>query len=68
MGSEGNHMSFDFSQNRVVLRGVKFKISESEKASLYSGSRADIVYTISENIFNDNRTLQLMIDKIVIID
>ena len=68
MGSEGNHMSFDFSQNRVVLRGVKFKISESEKASLYSGSRADIVYTISENIFNDNRTLQLMIDKITIIN
>jgi len=47
---------------RAVLAGVQFKTQE-----LYApGSIVDIVYTVNENHFRGNVTLQLMVEKVII--
>jgi len=60
MGKEGEHMRFSFVQEGNVMPGVKFK----SKASYSPGERVTIVYTVNENHFRGNTTLQLMIDRI----
>ena len=60
MGKEGEHMRFSFVQNGIVMPGVKFKT----RASFEIGEKVEISYTVNENRFRGNVTLQLMIDKI----
>jgi len=61
MGKEGEHLRFSFMQDGVLLPGVKFKTREKFTV----GSKVDVVYTVNENHFRGNVTLQLMVDKII---
>ncbi|AKF23973.1 single-stranded DNA-binding protein [Sulfurovum lithotrophicum] len=60
MGKEGEHLRFSFSQEGIIMPGVKFKTKEHFE----TGERVSITYTVNENRFRGNVTLQLMIDKI----
>lgn len=62
MGKEGEHLRFSFAQDGIVMQGVKFKTHEHFEV----GQKVDITYTVNENHFRGNVTLQLMVDKIVI--
>jgi single-stranded-DNA-specific exonuclease len=62
MGKEGEHLRFSFVQDGIVMQGVKFKTRESFEV----GQKVDITYTVNENRFRGNVTLQLMVDKIII--
>ena len=61
MGKEGEHLRFLFEQNGQVFTGVKFKTSERFNVD----DKVDIIYTVNENHFRGNTTLQLMVDKVV---
>ena len=62
MGKNDEHLRFSFAQDGIVMRGVKFKTKE-----LFSiGSKVTITYTVNENHFRGNTTLQLMIDKVMV--
>lgn len=61
MGAEGEHLRFGFVQKGMVMQGVQFKTRQTYEA----GSIVDIVYTVNENHFRGNVTLQLMVEKIV---
>lgn len=61
MGKEGEHLRFSFAKEGIVMPAVQFKTRE-----VYDiGSRVDVVYTVTENHFRGNVTLQLMVEKIV---
>jgi len=62
MGKEGEHLRFSFMQEGILMPGVKFKTREKFDV----GSKVDIVYTINENRFRGNITLQLMVDKVIL--
>jgi len=61
MGKEGEHLRFSFSQEGIVMAGVQFKTREVYEVE----SRVDVVYTVNENHFRGNVTLQLMVEKIL---
>jgi len=61
MGKEAEHLRFSFSQGGVIMAGVQFKTREVYEV----GSRVDVVYTVNENHFRGNVTLQLMVEKIL---
>jgi len=61
MGKEGEHLRFSFAQDAIVFKGVKFK----SKEKFSPNSTVDITYTLNENHFRGNVTLQLMVDKIL---
>jgi single-stranded-DNA-specific exonuclease len=63
MGKEGEHLRFSFMQEGILMAGVKFKTREKFDV----GSRVDVIYTVNENHFRGNITLQLMVDKIIIL-
>ena len=63
MGKEGEHLRFSLMQDGILLPGVKFKSREKFTA----GDRVDIVYTVNENHFRGNVTLQLMLEKITLL-
>ena len=60
MGKEGNHLRFLFEQEGITHQGVQFKT----EAVYERGMKVDIVYTVSENHFRGNTTLQLMVEEI----
>ena len=62
MGKEGNHLRFLFEQNGITHQGVQFKTEEVYLPETV----ADIVYTVNENHFRGNTTLQLMIEEILL--
>ena len=59
MGKEGEHLRFSFAQEGIIMAGVQFKTSEVN-------SIVDVVYTVNENHFRGNVTLQLMVEKVII--
>jgi len=61
MGKEGEHLRFSFTQEGIVMAGVQFKTREVYEI----GSKVDIVYTVNENHFRGNVSLQLMVEKII---
>jgi len=61
MGKEGEHLRFSFAQEGIVMAGVQFKTREVYKV----GSRVDVIYTVNENYFRGNVTLQLIVEKII---
>ena len=61
MGKEGEHLRFSFVQDGIVMAGVQFKAHEVYDV----GSKVDVIYTVNENHFRGNVTLQLMVEKIV---
>ncbi len=62
MGKEGEHLRFSFAQEGIVMAGVQFKTRENYEV----GSQVDVIYTVNENHFRGNVTLQLMVDKIIV--
>ncbi len=60
MGKNSEHLRFAFLQEGILLTGVKFK---SENL-LNIGQNVCISYTINENYFRGETTLQLLIDSI----
>ena len=60
MGKEGEHLRFSFAQDGIVMAGVKFKTKETFEV----GQKVDITYTVNENHFRGNVTLQLMVDRL----
>jgi single-stranded-DNA-specific exonuclease len=62
MGKEGNHLRFLFRHAGVVHQGVQFKTDKVYATEQY----ADLVYTVNENHFRGNVTLQLMVEEIKI--
>jgi len=63
MGKEGEHLRFSFAQDGIVMAGVQFKTREVYEV----GSKVDVVYTVNENHFRGNVSLQLMVEKISLI-
>jgi len=63
MGKEAEHLRFSFVQNGIVMQGVKFK----SKEVFHAGDIVDLIYTVNENHFRSNVTLQLMLEKIIIL-
>jgi len=62
MGKEAEHLRFSFAQEGIVMAGVQFKTREVYEV----GSRVDVVYTVNENHFRGNVTLQLMVEKVMV--
>jgi single-stranded-DNA-specific exonuclease len=60
MGKEKNHLRFTFESDNRYLQGVQFKTTDTYA----TGTKLDIVYTLNENHFRGETTLQLMIVKI----
>ena len=63
MGKEAEHLRFNFAQNGITLQGVKFKTKEKFDV----GCKVDVIYTVNENHFRGNVTLQLMIEKVLVL-
>jgi len=63
MGKEGEHLRFSFAQEGIVMAGVQFKTCEVYEV----GSVVDVVYTVNENHFRGNVTLQLMVEKVILL-
>ena len=62
MGKEGEHLRFSFAQDGIVMAGVQFKTREVYDV----GSKVDVIYTVNENHFRGNVTLQLMVEKVIL--
>ncbi|HFU77020.1 MAG TPA: single-stranded-DNA-specific exonuclease RecJ, partial [Epsilonproteobacteria bacterium] len=62
MGKEGEHLRFSFAQDGIVMAGVQFKTREVYEV----GSIVDVVYTVNENHFRGNVSLQLMVEKVIV--
>jgi single-stranded-DNA-specific exonuclease len=60
MGKEKNHLRFTFESDNRYLQGVQFKTTETYA----TGSKLDILYTLNENHFRGETTIQLLIEKI----
>ena len=63
MGKEAEHLRFTFLQDGITMAGVQFKTRESYEI----GSSVDVIYTVNENRFRGNVSLQMMVEKIVLI-
>ncbi len=61
MGKENNHLRFTFESDQRYLQGVQFKTRHTYPI----GTQYDIIYTLSENHFRGETTIQLMVEKIV---
>jgi single-stranded-DNA-specific exonuclease len=62
MGKEGEHRRFSFRHGDVMMPGVQFKTT----ASYRQGERVTLFYTLNENHFRGNVSLQLNVEKIVV--
>ncbi len=60
MGKEKNHFRFTFASDNYYVQGVKFKTA----CTLPLGATVDIVYTLSENHFRGETSIQLIVEKI----
>ena len=60
MGKENNHLRFTFESDRRYLQGVQFRNTNKYQI----GTKVDIIYTINENDFRGETTIQLMVEKI----
>ncbi len=61
MGKENNHLRFTFESDQRYLQGVQFKTTQTYPI----GTRMDVIYTLNENHFRGQITIQLMVEKIV---
>ena len=60
MGKEKNHLRFTFESDRRYLQGVQFKTTDTYPL----GTQWDVVYTLNENHFRGETTIQLMVETI----
>ena len=61
MGQEKNHLRFTFESDDIYRQGVQFKTTEDYTI----GSKFDIVYTVNENHFRGETTIQLMVERVI---
>ncbi len=61
---DGEHIKYLFKSGSKFLEGIHFRCSSYFEI----GDRVNILYTIGENIFNDMRKIQLIIEKVWIND
>ena len=61
MGKKGEHLRFSFVQDGIVMAGVQFKTCDVYEV----GSKVDVIYTVNENNFRGNVTLQMLVEKII---
>ena len=61
MGKEKNHLRFTFESDQRYLQGVQFKTTDTYPL----GASLDVIYTLNENHFRGETTIQLMVEKIV---
>jgi len=64
IGKDKEHLRFLFGDGGIILAGVKFKTNKS----FLGGESVDILYTINENHFRGDVSLQLLIFNINISD
>jgi single-stranded-DNA-specific exonuclease len=62
MGKDREHRRLSLLHDNRLLTAVFFKTKEHFEV----GQVVDIIYTINENIFNNRRTLQLLVDKLIV--
>ena len=60
MGKEQNHLRFVLEHQGQAMTAVKFKSTERFE----EGTRVNVTYTINENNYKGNISLQLLIDNI----
>ncbi len=63
MGKDANHLRFTLRDDDIVLNGVQFKTYEKYEL----GQHINIIYSINKNIFRSQTSIQLMIEKILLI-
>jgi single-stranded-DNA-specific exonuclease len=63
MGKEAEHLRFTFLQDGITMAAVQFKSREVYE----EGSIVDVVYTVNENHFRGNVTLQLIVEKCIVV-
>jgi single-stranded-DNA-specific exonuclease len=61
MGAEKNHLRFTFESDGIYLQGVQFKTTEDYPL----GEVLDLVYTLNENHFRGETTIQLMVERVI---
>jgi len=61
MGKENNHLRFTFESDQRYMQGVQFKTTDTYDL----GIQCDVVYTLNENHFRGETTIQLMVERIV---
>ena len=61
MGAEKNHLRFTFESNGLYLQGVQFKTT----ATYPIGASYNITYTLNENHFRGETTIQLMVEQMI---
>ncbi len=64
IGKEKEHLRFAFKEGGIILTGIKFK----SKESFFGGESVNISYSVNENHFRGDVSLQLLIDNIKIIN
>ena len=62
MGKEAEHLRFTFLQEGITMAAVQFKSRDIYEV----GSIVNIIYTVNENHFRGNVTLQLIIEKVTL--
>ena len=60
MGKDNEHIRFTFLQNNTLFKGVKFK----SKERFEENQIVTISYTLNENNFRNDISIQLMVDKV----
>jgi len=60
MGKKGNHLRFLLEQDGIIHHAVQFKTEKRYEVD----TMVNIVYTVNENHFRGNTTLQLLIEEI----
>jgi len=64
IGKDQTHVKFKLSQEGKTFDAIAFRMAEST-AEMKIGDTVDIAYTIDENVWNGNRSLQLKIKDIL---
>jgi len=67
VGKDGKHVKLKMKQNEQILDSIFFGGGEIY-SKLTPGVKADIVYTVEENIWNGYKNLQLRVKDLVLID
>jgi len=63
LGEDGLHLKANLVQNRVIISAIGFGLGE-KKSLLDSKAEVDIIFTIEENEWNGNTSLQLNLKDI----
>lgn len=63
LGEDGSHLKANLVQNRIIISAIGFGLGE-KKSLLDSKAEVDIIFTVEENEWNGNTSLQLNLKDI----